>query len=68
MSRKLLILLCGDCCGSCGIVLRNLLILLNTDLRKSTTRSLRIYSGSRALAARHPDTIQYPADLLGGVA
>lgn len=68
MVHKPLISLCGSVYGSCGSIPFNLLILLNRHLRKLFPRSLRIYFGSRACAARRPNTIWSLTDLAGGVA
>lgn len=68
MVLKRLILLCGSVYGSCGSTPINLLILLNRHLRKLFPRSLRIYFGSRACAARRPNTIWSLTDLTGGAA
>lgn len=68
MVHKPLILLCGSVYGSCGSTTLNLLILFSRHLRKLFPRSLRIYFGSRACAARRPNTIWFLTDLAGGVA
>ncbi len=68
MVLKPLISLCGSVYGSYGSIPLNLLILFSRHLRKLFPRSLRIYFGSRACAARRPNTIWSLTDLTGGAA
>lgn len=68
MVHKPLISLCGSVYESYGSIPLNTLILFSRHLRKLFPRSLRIYFGSRACAARRPNTIWSLTDLAGGAA
>lgn len=68
MIAKLLILLLRMLCGSYGSAQTKPLILFNSHLRKLLPRSLRIYSGSRTLAARRPDQIRLMLDCFDWIA